>query len=155
MNTKILFAILALLFFAVGCNKSEVDFHKGNGFIKYDNNTYSLNFTTMVTNEYKDQDGIYEHGIVFSNTENGNVAFSFYNRDTNAKNEFNEGSYKVETQSNCTAHFDIGEASDVLNGTMVITTNGVNHTFVFTGHTVDENAEIQEVKLEYTGKIND
>lgn len=155
MKTNILFLILSAILLITGCNKTEIDLHKGNGFIKYDNDTYSLNFTTMVTNELKDQDGVYEHSIIFSSTENGNITFSFYVTDNHSRNDFNEGSYDIESQGNYYAHFSIGEVGDNLSGTMTVTTNGSNHTFVFTGQTIDENAETKEVKLEYTGKIND
>jgi len=153
MKSKMLtFFLVAITVFATGCKGTKVDLDHGVGSITYEGVEHTLNFSTAIT-YLTATDGIYSHNITFTDTNNGDVAFSFSVKDDNSGKGITAGNYTTTLNGDYTAHFSIGDIGDSLAGTMIVTVSGDNYTFNFSGTTIDENTEIKTVKFTYSGKI--
>jgi len=146
------FFLIGMAIFTIGCsNDTKIDIHYGTGYIEYEGEQYALNLSTVMTSSIVG--GLYQHSVIFTNTNNGNVAFSFSVKDDNS--QVVAGNYTTTLNGDYTAHFSISsDIGDYLAGTMSITVSGGKYTFNFEGTTIDENTEIKTVIFTYTGKMN-
>ena len=151
MKSKVLmFFLIGIAVLMTECKDTKVDTDPGIGSMTYEGVEYLLNYSTAVTYS---TDTKYMHNVIFTNTENGNVAFSFSVKNDNSEKGITAGNYETTLGGESTAHFSIDGTGDSLAGTMNVTISGDKYTFNFTGTIIDENTEVKTVVFTYTGKI--
>lgn len=149
MKISNLFLAIFLSGLAISCGDDvDVNIQKGTGSIVYDNQSYPLNYFTLVT--YSTEDGLFDHDVIITNTSNGNTVFSFTVVDEISANAIQSGEYEITLHGNNRAHFALSEETgDSLTGILTVEQKGNQYSFHFEGITVDERVPTKEVSFSF------